>query len=449
MSKSTYNLSRPPIIAVMGHVDHGKTTLLDAVRDTNVQEGEAGGITQNTRAHDVVYDGQHMTFIDTPGHEAFSGMRSRGAHVTDIVLLVVAADDGIQPQTIESIKFAKKSKAPIVIAVNKSDLPGVELEKLKSQFAQHDVLVEEYGGDVQMFSVSAIKGDGLDELLEGLLLQAEISELEKKDPEFGHAQVITLESKTDDKLGSVALCLVQAGEIKTGDVLVFESQKITVRAILDEYQEALEVGTVSTPVWIVGLNEVSQTGSIGYAVESEKEAKAVQKAIEQKEEEIAEEEDGEEGEVDDLSILAGLLAQEQKDEDLKKLNVVVRTDSQGTLEVVEHELRSLNTDEVHVNILSSGTGAVTRKDVVTAKNAHGIVIGFQVPIPSDLTPIIQDEKVLVRIYSVIYELIEEVHDAMSGLLEPEEIEEEVATAKVKKVFELTNGDLVAGSVVVE
>lgn len=453
-------LDRPPVVAVMGHVDHGKTSLLDAIRGTNVADGEAGGITQNTRAHEIDHDGQKITFIDTPGHEAFSEMRSRGASLTDIVLLVVAADDGIQPQTKESIKFAKKSKTPIIVAINKIDLPSINTDKIKNELSQNDVLVEDYGGDVQVFEVSATKKKGLQELLEGIILQSEIIELKKAKIQQGKASAVVLEAKLDNKLGAVALVLVKSGEIKVGNVSINDEKHSKVRAILDERQSSIEIANESDPVWLVGLDEVPATGELLVITNDESEAKALIKEVKSKKliakqkknadlAKISESENvditKEEAAEQDLNELAAMLATEQQDEEIKKLNLVIRTDSQGTLEVVLNELEKLNTNEVEINVLNAGTGNITRKDVLTAKNAHGIVAGFQVTVPSDLNSIIQLEHVIVRVYSVIYEMIEELGDALEGLIEPEEVDVEVARAKVKKVFVLSDGAKVAGS----
>lgn len=446
IKKTENRLNRPPIIAVMGHVDHGKTSLLDAIRETNIAAGEAGGITQNTRAHQISYQGQKITFIDTPGHEAFSDMRSRGAKITDFVMLVVAADDGVSAQTKESIKFAKESKTPIIVAVNKIDLPGANVDKIKNELAQNDVLVEEYGGDVQLYPVSAIKKQGIDELIEGILLQAEIMEIDKSEVANGTGHAVVLESRLDNKLGPIALVILKSGSLRVGQSIVTEKGVSTVRSILDEYQKTLEIANESDPVWIIGLNEVASTGNAITFFEADEEAKKWFKANTGKVEEVVfgTEEQAEEGEVDEMGILAAMLAQKQKNEDIKKLNLVVKADTQGTLDVVVTELNKLTNDEVQINILSKGAGAITRKDLMTAKSASGIVVGFQIGIPTDLEHIVKYEKVIVRTYEVIYELIDEISDALDSLLEPEEEEEEIARAKIKQVFTLTNGQKVAG-----
>ena len=445
--KHIASLLRPPIVAVMGHVDHGKTSLLDAIRSSNVAAGEAGGITQNTRAHQVDYKGQKLTFIDTPGHEAFSDMRSRGAKITDFVLLVVAADDGVSAQTKESIKFAKASNTPLIVAVNKIDLPGANLDKIKNELAQNDVLVEEYGGDVQLYPVSALKKKGIDELIEGILLQAEITEIAKTEVKVGTGYAVVLESRLDNKLGPIALVIIKAGEVKIGQSVVTEKGVSTIRSILNEFQKPLEQAVETDPVWLIGLNEIVPTGNSVTFFNSDSDAKKWFRENSGQVEEVVFGEDVEENvesEPDELGMLAAMLAQKQKNEEIKKLNLVVKTDTQGTLEVVVKELNKLSTDQVEVNILSSGAGAITRKDILTAKNASGIVVGFQVQIPTELESIVKFEKVIVRTYEVIYELINEISDALEGLLEPEEEEEEIARAKIKQVFVLSNGQKVAG-----
>jgi translation initiation factor IF-2 len=450
VKQKKYSLDRIPVVAVMGHVDHGKTTLLDFIRGTSVQACEVGGITQNTRAHNVDFSDQKITFIDTPGHEAFSNMRSRGAKITDIALIVVAVDDGIKPQTRESIKFAKASGVPMIVVANKIDLPGGDIAKLKNELSQNDVLVEEYGGDVQFFEISAKTGKGVDSLLDGILVQAEMLELKRNTSKYGEASAVVLESKLDSKLGSVCLVLVKSGVIEVDDYVV-GSKICKLRALMNECQANIHSAEESLPVWICGFEDVIPTGEILYFSKKESIAKQIRKDLiegvfeDEVEPELGELEETDE--IDDLNLLAGLLATEQKNEEIKKLNVVVKTDSQGTLEVVESELQKLCTDEACINILSKGTGAISRSDIITAKNARGIVLGFQVGIPSSLEKIIKQEKVLVRTYQLIYDLIEELGDAVDGMLEPPEYEEEVARAEVKKVFELSNKSKIAGCVV--
>jgi len=464
---------RTPIIAVMGHVDHGKTSILDAIRGTKVQEGEEGGITQNTRAH-VVIDkkGNKFTFIDTPGHEAFSNMRERGAKVTDIVLLVVAADDGVQPQTIESIKFAQKAKVPIVVAINKIDITGVNSKKIKQELSQHNVLVEEFGGDVLVVEVSAKKKTGLDELLETLSLQAEILELKKAKIDNGQANGFVLESNLDKSLGPVALVILKAGSAEKDDYIVSSSGIDKIRRLLDEGQKEIERAREGDPVWIIGLDDVLNTGEQIIIFDKEKEAKqflkdlaslSLEKEIRIREEaeviEAGEAVEGAEGEKGEESketedeankvLLAALLDKEQEEGEVKKLNVILKTDTQGTLEAVTEKLKELSDREVEVNILESSTGDITANEVELAKTTRAIILGFQVGISDNVEKLARREKVLYRRYKLIYELIDEVTSALDSLVAPEEEEVEISRAKVKQVFVLTNGMKVAGSEVMK
>ncbi|MBD3279912.1 translation initiation factor IF-2 [Candidatus Dojkabacteria bacterium] len=447
--------SRTPIVAVMGHVDHGKTSFLDAVRDASVQAGEEGGITQNTRAHLVEYNDKKITFIDTPGHEAFSAMRSRGAKVTDIVLLVVAADDGVQPQTIESIKFAQTVKVPIVVAINKTDTPGANPDKIKQELSQYEVLVEEYGGDVLISQMSALKKEGIEEVLENLLLQAEILELKTQNLEEAKAEGFVLESNLDEKLGPVAMMIIKAGELIEGDFIATAEGTHKARKVLDETQSEMEKASEGEPVWIIGLNEVLETGQNVKVFDSLGEAKNAQKQIRSEEEaQKAEarqvEREAETEELDeDEDFLAMLLESEEQEEEIKKLNLVVKADTTGTLEAVTEELQGLNDEEAEVNILKAETGDITGKDIELAKSARAIIVGFQVDIDEKNETIVKREKVPFRLYKIIYELVEEVDAALASLLDPEIEEVEIARAKIKQVFVLSNKSKVAGCEVIK
>lgn len=449
-------IDRTVVIAVMGHVDHGKTSLLDAIRGTKVTESEAGGITQNTRAHQITYKDHKLTFIDTPGHEAFSEMRSRGAKVTDIVLLVVAADDGVQPQTKESIKFALAEKVPVVVAINKIDLPGKNLGKLKQELSSAGLLLEEYGGEVLVNEVSATKKKGIDELLESVLLIAELQELKKDIPPAGIlATAFVLEAKLDDKLGPVALMLVKSGSFKEGNFLVQEKGYARVRAVLDENQQKLPIAEQGDPVWIIGLNDVLKTGEYVNIVETEKQGKELFKNVQTGEADLLEAEkkaevpEAEAPVSDDMSMLAELLNAAQKEKDVKYLNVILKTDTQGTLEVIKQQLHDLNDEEVQIKFIDTGIGAITERDITKAKAAHGIVIGFQLPLSKKIELAAKKERVLARNYEVIYELIDEIAEALDSMAAPVTEKVEVARAKVKEVFVLSNKQVVAGSEVIK
>lgn len=447
-STKAYEIARTPIVAVMGHVDHGKTSLLDAIRETDVAAGEAGGITQNTRAHQINYNDQKITFIDTPGHEAFSAMRSRGAKVTDLVLLVVAADDGVQPQTKESIEFAKESGVPVLVAINKIDLPGKNLNKLKQELASAGLELEEYGGDVMVNEVSAIKKTGLDELLDSVLVTMELNELKKEGaPEGVQGTAFVLESVLDKSLGSVSTVLVKSGGFKVSEFVVYEGGYSKIRSLVNtdngEQMDAVEQGD---PISIVGLDKILPTGDYINVVENEKQAKKLLKDIEKGERDLMEAEQEEEVEApeNDLAFLADLLSEAKTEKEIKFLNVVLRTDSQGTLEVATKELSELNDEEVQVKIIDSGVGPVTEKDIQAAKAARAIIVGFQVENTTKVVELAKKERVLLRTYSIIYEMVEEIADAMDSMADPILEKVEVARAKVKQVFVLSNGSVVAG-----
>lgn len=445
---------RTPVVAVMGHVDHGKTSLLDAIRGTRVAAKEAGGITQNTRAHEVTTDsGFKITFIDTPGHEAFSKMRERGAKVTDFVLLVVAADDGVQPQTKESIEFAKSQNVPIILAINKVDIKGINLEKIKSELSNFGVSVEEYGGEVLAFEVSAKEGTGIKELLDGIQLLSEVNELkpnEVRENTLGEAFI--LESNLDKRIGNVALAILKAGDLSDRYYGVNGDQVFKVRAYLDHNQKNINEVHESQPFWITGLKDTLSTGEILYFTQNEDQAKDVQKALiaERKVEEVpVSAETGEEGGLSaSESLFAQMLIQREEVKqgiEQKKLNVIVKASTEGTLEAIISKLQTMGSDESTINILDSGTGEVTEDEISRAKLARGIIVSFQLPPSQKIQTAAKTEKVLVRNYEVIYELFDEVQDVLQSMEKPIEEEVEIATAKVKQVFTLSNGDIVAGS----
>jgi translation initiation factor IF-2 len=446
MSKS--KLSRTPVVAVMGHVDHGKTSLLDAIRGTRVAAGEHGGITQNTRAHQIqTKSGQKITFIDTPGHEAFSAMRSRGAKVTDIVMLVVAADDGVQAQTKESIKFAQEAKVPIIVAVNKMDAPGANLEKIKRELSSYGVVIEEYGGDVMYHPVSAIKKEGLDDLLDGIELLAEIQGLttvKLKDNTL--AEAFVMEATMDKRIGPVALCILKAGELNTRTFGVYPQGTFKVRAYLDHNQKPIQQVFAGDPFWVTGLEKVVDTGTILYFANDEKSARTVLSDLQQNV--VGAEAEG--GASLDDDMLMFLLSQREAQKEgveQKVLHVVLKASSQGTLEAVRYELEKLGDDEKTVKVINANTGEVTEDDIKRAKAAGGIVISFQSAVNPKLEKFAKQEKVIVRNYEIIYEMMEELGGALDSLIEPEETEVEIARAEVRRVFTLSDGSIVAGCMV--
>lgn len=439
---------RAPIVAVMGHVDHGKTTFLDSIRGTNVASKEAGGITQNTRAHDVITEkGFRITFIDTPGHEAFANMRSRGAKVTDFVLLIVAADDGVQPQTKQSIEFAKKEGVPIIVAINKIDIKGVKLEKIKSELSSFGVIAEEYGGDTLFFEISAKEKTGLTELLEGIQLLSEVHELKSLPTREGTlAEAFILESSLDKKIGNVALAILTAGQLNQRVFGVTKDGYFRVRAYLDHNQVNIDNVSESQPFWVSGLKTTLHSGDVLYFVETEDKARELLKILSiNSSTDVAEKLDVE-------SLFAKMLLQKEEVKqglEEKKLNVIVKASTEGTLEAILEHLKTLKTEDASLNILHASTGNVTEDEVNRAKLAKGIVVTFQLPTPSKIASYAKSERVLVRNYEVIYEMFDEISDVLSGLGEPIQEEVEVARAKIKQVFTLSDGSTVFGSEVVK
>ena len=445
-TKTKFDLKRPPVVTMLGHVDHGKTSLLDAIRGTKVQEGEAGGITQTVRAHQIEYkkgkETYKISFIDTPGHEAFTEMRSRGAQVTDIAVLVVAVDDGVQPQTKEAIKFIKKSKVPVVVALNKVDLEGIQKAKVKRQLAENDVQVEELGGDVMIVETSAKKKTGLDELLEAILLTAELHELKIPKPKVGKADAVVLESTLDTCLGAISLVLLKSGTIQVGDYIIGEKEETKVRAIKDEFLKSTATAETSDIVWIVGFKNEIPVGVILHTFNSPQEAKQSKQKVKKKVKKAKDEKDEEESELG--SEMLSMLIESQESEDIPTLSLVVKTDSQGTLEVVTKELEKLSSDEVKIEIVEAETGEISEDDIYKASSAGGIVIGFKTMLCKGTDKVAKQEKVLIKNYDIIYELIDEIGEVLEGFLEPEEKEIETARVLIKKVFELSDGSKIAG-----
>lgn len=437
---------RQPVVTVMGHVDHGKTSFLDAIRGTKVADKEAGGITQNTRAHEVsTKSGFKITFIDTPGHEAFSKMRERGSRVTDFVLLIVAADDGVQPQTKESISFAKKQNVPIIVAINKIDLKGINLQKIKTELSSFGVTVEEYGGETLCFPISAKEKIGLEELLSGIELLAQMSELTPASVNpLTLGEAFVLESSLDKQIGNVALCVLKAGKLHGREIGCSGEQIFKVRAYLDHNQKNISEVNESQPFWVTGLRSTLETGSTVYFCLTEENAK---KFLVQKEVQNAEAAENSNAE----SLFAQLLLKREEVKmglDKKELNVIVKASTKGTLEAIISKLESMSSDMAKINILDSGTGDVTEAEIGRAKLARGIVVTFQLPTPQNLVALAQKEKVLVRNYEVIYEMFDEVQEVLNSLEEPIIEEIEIAKAKVKKIFVLSDESIVAGSEVV-
>ncbi len=432
---------RQPVVAVMGHVDHGKTSFLDAIRGTRVQDKEAGGITQNTRVHEVTLkNGFKITFIDTPGHEAFSNMRERGAKVTDFVVLIVAADDGIQPQTKESIKFAQDNGVPIIVAINKIDIAGVKTEKIKKELASFNVVIEEYGGETLCFEISAKTGLNLDKLLEGIELLTEVSELSPRAiRENTLAEAFVLESLLDKNLGAIAICILKSGNLSERVYAVTKEGTFKIRAYLNENLKQISTVNESAPVILTGLKKEISAGDTVYFTQLEENAKELEKELIQQEEQSEK--------LTAESIFAQMLInREEKKQGIEQkiLNIILKSSTVGTLEAIKVQLEKLNAEDAKVNIIASGTGSIKEEDIFRGKAAKAIVVSFQLPIDTKLQMIAKQEKVLVRNYEIIYELVDELADVLDSLGSPIEEEIEIARAKVKQVFELSNKSFVAG-----
>ncbi|MFC1998480.1 translation initiation factor IF-2 [Chloroflexota bacterium] len=430
---------RPPVITIMGHVDHGKTRLLDAIRQTNVMDSEAGGITQRIGAYQVEVNGHKITFLDTPGHAAFTTMRARGAHVTDIAILVVAADDGIMPQTIEAIDHAKAAEVPIVIAVNKIDKPEANVDRVKQQLTEHNLLIEEWGGEVICIPLSAKTGEGIPDLLEHLLLLAEILEL-TADPER-KALGLVIESEMDTTKGPLATVLVQQGTLKVGDSVVVGDTWGKIKAMFNDKGKHARKAGPSTPVEIMGLNSVPQAGDGFKAVADDKAARTqVTKALREKEATTMQ--------------AAKLLSLEDiynqiKSGAVKDLKIILKTDVQGSVEPVRSSLERLEVEGIKVRIIHSGTGTITEQDVFLAVASQAIVIGFNIRAEEGARRLADSEGVDVRSYNVIYNLIEDVEKALKGLLEPIIIEVIDGHAEVRTVFSVGRRDMIAGSYITD
>ncbi|MBP1553798.1 MAG: translation initiation factor IF-2 [Oscillospiraceae bacterium] len=430
---------RPPVVVVMGHVDHGKTSLLDAIRKTNVTSGEAGGITQHIGAYQVVAGGETITFLDTPGHEAFTSMRQRGAMVTDIAILVVAADDGIMPQTIESINHAKAANIPIIVAINKIDKPTANPERVKQELTEHGLVPEEWGGDTICVPVSAKMGMGIDDLLEMINLTSEVNEY-KANPNR-RAKGAVIEARLDKGLGPVATILVQNGTLHKGDVLIAGTAVGRVRVMQNDKGERIEVAGPSTPVEITGLTEVPSAGDLFDAVEDEKLAREL---AEKRTQALKEEKFSSYQKVT-LDNLFSQIAQGE----MKELPIIVKADVQGSAEAVKQSLEKLSNDEVRVKVIHAAVGAVNKSDVMLASASNAIIIGFNVRPDATAKADAEHDQVEMRMYRVIYDALEDVKAAMKGMLAPKFREVELGHAEVRSVFKLSSAGTVAGCYVKE
>ena len=428
---------RCPVVCVMGHVDHGKTSILDRIRNAHVTASEAGGITQHIGAYQVTYNGKKITFLDTPGHEAFTSMRARGANITDIAILVVAADDGIMPQTIESINHAKAAGISIIVAINKMDKPEANPDRVKQQLTEHELVVEDWGGDVIAVPVSAKTGEGIDDLLENILLVSEVKELKANPDRLAKGAVI--EARLDKGKGPVATLLVQNGTLNSGDVIIAGTSVGRVRTMTNDKGKQIKTAGPSTPVEITGLGEVPSAGDTFNAVADEKLAREL---VEQRKQEAKEEEFQQYHKV----TLDNLFDQISEGE-MKELPIIVKADVQGSVEAVKQSLEKLSNDEVRVKVIHGGVGAVSESDVMLANASNAIIVGFNVRPDPVAKQNAEQSGVEIRLYRVIYDAIEEITDAMKGMLAPKYREVETARVEVRQVYKITNVGMVAGSYV--
>ena len=430
---------RPPVVVVMGHVDHGKTSLLDAIRKTHVIEGEAGGITQHIGAYKVNINDREITFLDTPGHEAFTSMRARGAQITDIAILVVAADDGVMPQTVEAINHAKAANIPIIVAINKIDLPGANPDRVKQELMKYDLVPEEWGGDTIYVPISALKHINIDNLLEMVLLEADMLNLRANPNKQAKGAVI--EARLDKAQGPVASMLVQRGTLNVGDRIIVGNAIGRIRTMKNDKGKKVKEAGPSTPVEVTGLTEVPEAGDIFYEVKDEKTAKHLieQRKLASREKSIAN---------NDVVTLDNLF-EKMESEDLKQLNIIVKTDVQGTAEAMKSSLEKLSNDEVKVKVIHSNAGGVTESDVQLAKAANAIIIAFNVRPVGAAKQLAEKDGVEIKQYSVIYQAIEDVQDAMKGMLAPVYVEKNIGNAEVRQTFRISNVGTIAGCFVLD
>ena len=433
-------VERSPVVTVMGHVDHGKTSLLDYIRKTNVVGGESGGITQHIGAHKVqLTDGNSVTFLDTPGHEAFTAMRARGAKVTDMVVIVVAANDGVMPQTVEAIDHAKAAKVPIIIAINKMDLPDVDPERVKRELSEHEVLVEDWGGKIQAIPISAKTGEGIDNLLSSILVESEMLELKANYETLARGTVI--DSKLDKGHGPIATVLIQKGRLKVGDPFICNNITGKVRALINELGQRIQEAGPSDPVQVLGFDNVPQSADIFAVVEDEKEIKRIASERQRIKREI----DQKKIAAQSLDAMSALI----KEGAIKNLPIIIKGDVDGSIEALSEQLEKIIHEEVGVQIIHKAVGMVSESDVLLASASKAVIIGFHVQVSSNAKLQATQEGVEIRTYNVIYNAVEEITLALEGLLEPETVEETLGRAQVQEAFKIPKIGVIAGSKVTE
>ena len=430
---------RPAVVTIMGHVDHGKTTLIDAIRNSNLVAGEVGGISQEIGAYQKEINGQKITFIDTPGHEAFTAMRSRGASVTDIVVLVVAADDGVMPQTIEAIDHAKAAGVPIIVAINKMDKPGADPSRVKNELMAHEIVVEDYGGDVIAVEISAKQKQNIDGLLEAILTVAEMGELKANPDRYALGTV--LEAKLDKNEGPKATLLVQNGSLREGDYLVVGTGYGKVRRMTNEFKKVLQVATPSTPVSVIGIAEVPLAGDRFMAFPTEQEAREI--ALKRKMiKEAKEMNKSSAASLDDLFAKA-------KEGEMQNINIIIKADSTGSAEAVKSSLEKLSNETIKINIVRATSGAITESDVLLASASKAIIYGFNVRPDSKTRAKAEEEKVEIRLHRIFYALIEEIQAAMKGMLAPTMVERVTGQAEVRRLFKVSKLGTICGCMIVD
>ena len=430
---------RPPVVTVMGHVDHGKTTLIDAIRSSRVAEGEVGGISQEIGAYQKTCKGKKITFIDTPGHEAFTAMRSRGASVTDIVILVVAADDGVMPQTIEAIDHAKAAGVPIIVAINKMDVPGANPDRVISELVEQNIIPEVYGGDVIVCQISAKKKQGIDDLLESVLLQAEMSELKANPNRYAIGTV--LEAKLDKREGPKATLLVQNGSLRTGDFIVVGTTFGKIRRMTNDLNQIIDYAAPATPVSVIGLDEVPLAGDKFVALDDEKIAKEISTA-----KKLAKED--ETRKANNITSLDDLTQKVQEGQ-LVTVNLIIKTDSTGSAEAVKSSIEKINVEGTKINIIRATAGAITDSDILLASASNAIIYGFGVRPDAHVKNKAIEEKVEIRLHRIIYALIEEIEAALKGMRKKEEVEQYLGQAEVRTTFKVSKVGTIAGSYVID
>ena len=430
---------RAPIVTIMGHVDHGKTTLLDTIRNSRVTAGEAGGITQHIGAYQVRAKDKKITFLDTPGHAAFTTMRARGAKITDVTILVVAADDGVMPQTIEAINHAKAADVPIIVAVNKMDKPQANPDRVMNELVEYGLISEEWGGDTIFVPISALKGDGIDELLENILLVTELQELKANPNRLALGTVI--EAKLDKGRGAVATLLVQNGSLNVGDPLVVGNTFGRVRAMINDRSKNIQTAKPSTPVEITGLQDVPNAGDRFVVFGDEKTARQIGEKRQQQYIETTRQANS--------AVSLDTLFEQMKQGEMKDLNIIIKADVQGSVEALAMSLAKIDVEGVNVRIIHTGVGAINESDITLAVASNAVVIGFNVRPDNNAKQMAQTEQVDIRLHSIIYKVIEEIEAAMTGLLDPEFVEKVIGLAEVRQVYKVSKIGTIAGAYVTE